>query len=338
MRTGLCPSGAAEMLLNGVTTSVEMYLHEDRIVEATHHAGLRVVADGAIFSGLVATDEGFDADPRLDALDALAAQHLDNELVTIGYGPHSLYDLPPEVIAQIAARAARTGAPVTIHLEETQAERQLVLDRYGMSATELLAETGMLATRPICAHGVWLSASDQELVRSYSAPVAHCPSSNLKLGSGIAPTSSWSERGLDITLGTDGPASNDRIDLWDEMRLAALIARGSSHDPAAARPAEVFHWATRAGGKAIDRPDLGHFSPGARADIVRIDLDQPAFVPGLPEDLLTHLVFSGSSRHITDVWVGGKRAVKDGVLERVDLAEVRHRVRTAAERIAAGVR
>lgn len=324
--------GVAEMLLAGVTTTYEMYLHEDRIAEAGAGVGQRVVACGGIFSGLL---DGDDPTRRLDQLDATRARFADDDLITIGYGPHSLYDLPVEAVREIGRRAIAAGAPVTIHLEETTAERDVVIERDGRPATETLAEVGFLAARPVCAHGVWLSASDQDLLREHGASVVHCPSSNLKLGSGIAPIAAMRERGVTVALGTDGPASNDRLDLWDELRLAGLLARGSTHDPTVARPADVLAWGTRTGGEAIGQPDLGHLSPGARADLVRIDLDQPAFTPGLPEDLLTHLVYSGSSRHVTDVWVGGRQVVADGALTTADLGEIRHETVSIARRLAA---
>ncbi|MEO1061918.1 MAG: amidohydrolase [Actinomycetota bacterium] len=324
--------GVAEMLLAGVTTTYEMYLFEDLIAEAAAELGQRVVACGGIFSGLL---DGDDPSRRLDALDAARARFADHDLVTIGYGPHSLYDLPPAALTEIGRRAVADGVPVTIHLEETEAERELVIDRHGRTATEVLAEIGFLAARPLCAHGVWLSERDQELLREHDAAVVHCPSSNLKLGSGIAPIAAMRERGVTVALGTDGPASNDRLDLWDELRLAGLLARGSTHDPTVARPGDVLAWGTRTGGHAIGQDDVGHLGAGARADLIRIDLDQPAFTPGLPDDLLTHLVFSGSSRHVTDVWVGGRQVVEAKELVTGDLAEIRAESVSIAQRLAA---
>ena len=231
--------------------------------------------------------------------------------------------------------AARSDALFHIHLEETAAERELVKERYGMTATQALADAGCLEPTTIAAHGVWLDETDQRLLAEAGAAVAHCPQSNLKLGSGIAPVAQMLQAGVGVAIGTDGVASNDDLDLWEELKLTPLLARGSTNDPQAMAASTAIDLATRAGAAALGLHDVGHLSVGARADIIRVDLDQPAFSPGL--DLATHLVFGGSSRFVTDVWVDGHHLVSDGRHRTVDMTEAIHEVTVRGRRLAEAV-
>ena len=155
-------------------------------------------------------------------VDATAGKH---ELVQMGFGPHAAYTVPPEGLRAIAAEARARDALLQVHLSETAAECQVVEERYGMSAPALLASEGVLEGRVLAAHAVWLDDEDLGLLAEHDVAVAHCPGSNGKLGSGIAPLRALLERGVRVGLGTDGPASNDDLHLWDEMRLAPLLAR-----------------------------------------------------------------------------------------------------------------
>ncbi len=325
--------GSAEMLLCGVTTSCEMYFFEDQVVDAVQRTGARLVLTPGVVSALLPNG---DVAPRIDELDGYFQRHHDPAgRITVGFAPHSPYDLTPEQVADIARQAQARNALLHIHLEETEAERQLVLDRDGCSATQMLADIGALEGPVLAAHGVWLDETDQRLLIEAGASIAHCPISNLKLGSGIAPTTDWLARGLNVALGTDGVASNDNLDLWEELKLAPLLARGSARDPGVLSAVHALDLATRAGGKAVLLPDVGHLESGTWADIIRIDLDHPAFVPALADDLFTHLVFAGGSRHVTDVWVAGQPVVTDRQITTVDLDEALHECRQRGARLAA---
>lgn len=320
--------GSAEMLLRGVTTSCEMYFFEDAMVDAVTASGARLVLTPGVV-GVMLTNG--DAGPRLDEIDAIHARHHDpTGRVTIGYAPHSPYDLSPEQCAAIAERARAVDAIVHIHLEETEAERQLVIDRHGMSATAMLSEFGVLEGHVLAAHGVWLDADDRRILAAADVAVAHCPQSNLKLGSGIADLTGMLADGLTVAVGTDGPASNDDLDLWEEIRLAALLARGTTRDPRALNPGQALDLATRSAAAAVGLGGVvGELVVGARADVIRLDLDHPGFVPGIESDLLTHLVFAAGASAVTDVWVQGQRVVADRACLSVDVeravAEGRHR-------------
>jgi 5-methylthioadenosine/S-adenosylhomocysteine deaminase len=292
--------------------------------------GARLVITPGIIAAL--SRDG-DIDSRLTAVMEFHGRHHNpGGRISVGFGPHSVYDLSPEQCGRIAAAAAERDAVVHIHLEETRAERTLVEERHGRSATRILAEAGLFDATVVAAHGVWLDAADRAILAEANASVAHCPVSNLKLGSGIAPVAELLADGVNVGLATDGPASNDSLDLWEELKLAPLLARGVNNDPQAMSAATALSLATTGAATAIGLDDVGHLSPGAWADVIRIDLDHPAFHP--LEDLLAQLVFAGSSRFVTDVWVGGDQVVVDGAVRGVDrqavLAEISARGRRLA--------
>src|SRR6202041_3265564 len=184
----------------------------------------------------------------------------------MGFGPHAAYTGPPEGIRTIAAEARARDALLQIHLSETAAECQVVWDRYGMSAPALLASEGVLEGRVLAAHAVWLDDADLALLAEYDVAVAHCPGSNGKLGSGIAPLRALLDRGVRVGLGTDGPASNDDLHLWDELRLAPPPPRPPPGAPVALRSAAPPGLAPRGGGGARG-PPVGSLGVGRPADV-----------------------------------------------------------------------
>ena len=322
--------GSAEMLAAGVTTSCEMYLFEDAVVDAVDASGARLVITPGVISALLR--DGVVGDRIAEIVEFHAAHDGQAGRITVGFAPHSIYDLTPEQCGEIASYARSEGALFHIHLEETEAERQLVIERYGSTATRLLSDVGALEARTIAAHGVWLDDVDRRLLAEAGASVAHCPQSNLKLGSGIAPVAMLLADGVGVGLGTDGAASNDDLDLWEELKLAPLLARGIGHDPAAMSAATALDLATRASARALGLDDVGELRPGARADVIRVDVDQPAFTPGL--DLLGHLVFAGSSRYVTDVWVEGRQVVEASTVTTVDVERAVGEVERRGRRLA----
>jgi 5-methylthioadenosine/S-adenosylhomocysteine deaminase len=327
--------GSIEMLKAGVTTSCEMYLFEEAVIDAVGRSGARLVMTPGIIAALHADAFGVGS-ARVDAVVDLHRRHHEPDgRITVGFGPHSAYDLQIGQVREIAEAARSLDALLHIHLEETRAEREQVIAATGKAATVLLAEHGVLDGRVIAAHGVWLDDTDRALLADAGTAVVHCPQSNLKLGSGIAPIAAHRSAGVRVALGTDGPASNDDLDLWEELKLAPMLARGVAHDPAAMTAVEALELATAAGGDALGL-DVGRLRPGAWADVVRVDLDQPAFTPGLDEDLVAHLVWAGSSRFVTDVWVAGEQVVAGGRCLTVDEDEARHEVTRRGRLLAAG--
>ena len=324
---------SCEMLLSGVTTSVEMYMFEDQVAHAVETTGGRAQVMAGVLGAVSPTPEAFTA--RLDAVSAFCTKYSSPEArVTGGFGPHSVYDLGPERLTELAEAAASVDAMIHVHLEETQGERQQVIDAHGRSATQVLADAGVLSQPTVAAHGVWLDVIDLGLLAQANASVVHCPMSNLKLGSGIADVASWAQAGVGQAIGTDGVASNDNLNMWEDLRFAALLARGTAHDPGAVTAAGALALATKDGAAAIGLPDVGELRPGAWADFIRIDLDQPSFAPGVEQDRFANIVWAGSPQAVTDVWVAGSHVVADRTLTTIDLDQILAAAKEAGNRIA----
>jgi 5-methylthioadenosine/S-adenosylhomocysteine deaminase len=327
---------AAELLRFGVTTSVEMYFHDDLLAQAVDDAGSRCVVSPGIVVAPGWERFGTWAD-RIEWTLRLRDRYADHPRIEVGFGPHSAYVLPDEALVAVGEAARATGAPLTVHLAETEHEGDEVSARHGgATVPQVLADLGLFdVDRVLAAHGIWLTPKDVDLLAASGVAVAHCPSSNAKLASGTAAVPALRRAGIRVGLGTDGPASNNDLDLWEEIRLAALLARMQEKDPTVLPASEALDLATAGGAAALGRPDLGALVPGRWADLVRLDLDDPGFVPVLSDgDLAAHAVWSVSRAAVRDVWVGGRQVVRDGECLTIDVAEAGRRVQAAAARLA----
>jgi 5-methylthioadenosine/S-adenosylhomocysteine deaminase len=266
---------------------------------------------------------------------ALATRAPTRGTLEYGIGPHGAYTLPLPILAKAAAAAREHNLLLHLHVAETATEGDELLARHGLSVPALLAAHDVLGGRVLAAHCVHMDDGDLELWRQHDVAVAHCPASNAKLASGVARVRAMLDRGIRVGLGTDGPASNDALDLLADARLAAQLARLAGASATALTAAEAFWLATGAAAEAIDRPDLGQLQGGRRADLVHVDTRDLAFEPvGDLGDLLAHLVWSGGGRYVRDVWVGGRRVVADGVATTVDVPALRVEVAARAARLA----
>ncbi|MEC3981540.1 amidohydrolase family protein [Amycolatopsis sp. H20-H5] len=333
VRTGML-LGSVEMLRHGVTTSAEMYFDCEQIAEAVLTTGGRALLGPAIMdlphmdwrAQLAAVERWIDTD---------GLRFGPGERVELGYGPHSAYMLTPEGLRAVAESAAARGALVQIHVAEAAAEDLKQRELHG-SVPALLDEVGLLSGRTVAAHAIHLSDADIALFAARGTGMAHCPGSNAKLASGIARVTELRAAGVAVGLGTDGPASNDDIDLWEELQLAPMLARLATGDAMTMTAADAFLLATRGGAKALGRDDLGALEPGRWADLVHVDLDDPAFATGLDvpdEQLLANLVWAAGSRRVRDVWVAGEQVVGEGESLRVDRAKVQASVAETAARL-----
>ncbi len=326
--------GLDELLRGGVTTTCEMYLHSEAVAAAVTDAGIRAVITPGIFDLPGAGPEGSWPTFLEGAATLHAGWHDPDGLVQVGFGPHSTYALPIEGLEATAKLAQELDALVQVHLSETADEVRTVEERHGGTPAGILERTGLLDGPLLAAHAVWLSPSDIDLLADHQVAVAHCPGSNAKLGSGVAPVAELRARGLRVGLGTDGPASNDRLDLWDELRLALRLARATSGDPAALGTGDGLAMATREGASALGL-DVGVLATGRPADLVRLEMDDGAFVTTLkPDELPSHLVWASSAALVTEVWVAGRRVVSGGRCTTVDGPRTRREVATRARRLA----
>ncbi|MEO3876163.1 amidohydrolase family protein [Nonomuraea sp. B12E4] len=271
--------GCIEMLRYGVTTSAEMYFHSEQVVAAALDAGSRVLVAPVYFDlpgrnwrcAMAAIGEWIDQDGlRFGPADR----------VELCYGPHSAYTLPFEALEATAEAAAARGALVHIHLAESQSEDLKQRLEYG-SVPRLLRKAGLLNGRVLAAHSVHLSGADVQLLAEHGVGVSHCPGSNAKLASGRADLAAFRAADVAVGLGTDGPASNDDLDLWEEMRLAAMLTRLSAMDALAMTAREMLLMATRGGAAALGRADIGTLEPGRWADMIHLSVDGPPFSAGL---------------------------------------------------------
>jgi 5-methylthioadenosine/S-adenosylhomocysteine deaminase len=326
-------AASAEMLRNGVTTSVEMYFHPERIAAAVGTTGARTI----IATPLIPLPGMPPFEEQLRYAVDLAAGVPDDGRVEFGIGPHAAYTVPLPVLRAAAAAAREHGLLLHLHVAETAAEGADLLAAHGLSVPALLAAHDILGGRVLAAHCVHMDDGDLDLWAEYDVAVAHCPASNAKLASGIAPLRAMLDRGIRVGMGTDGPASNDGLDLLADLRLAASFARLAGRSATALTAAEAIWLGTGAAADAVGRPDLGQLVAGRRADLVHVDVRDLVFEPvGDPADLLAHLVWSGAGRHVRDVWVGGRQVVREGAATTVDAGALRCDVAERAARLAAG--
>ena len=330
----------AELLRFGVTTTCEAYFFEDALADAVIDAGARAVVTPGVLElpGQQSGDQRWWVRRTDQIADFHARRHGELGRLDVGFAPHAAYTVPLPGLVHIAEVARDLGALFHIHLAETAEECRRFADEHGDSTPAVLARSGVLDGRVLAAHSIWLSEADIDLYQRYDVAVAHCPQSNAKLASGVAPLVAFLARGIRVGLGTDGPASNNDLDLWEEIRLAAMVARIREQDADALPAAAALELATRGAGAALGRPDLGVLAPGGRADMIALRLDDPAFVPMLGDDrMVEHLVWSASSRLVTDVWVAGVPVVVAGECLTVDVDRACHEVETRARRLSMAV-
>ncbi|WP_448641539.1 amidohydrolase family protein [Geodermatophilus sp. URMC 63] len=324
-------AASAELLRGGVTTSVEMYFSPERIAAAVGATGARalIAAPMVPLPGMPPLEE------QMAAAVDLAAGVPGDGTVEYGLGPHAAYTVPLPLLRRAAELAREHGLLLHLHVAETASEGADLLAAHGLSVPALLAAHDVLGGRVLAAHCVHVDDGDLELFAEYDVAVAHCPASNAKLASGVAPVRDMLDRRIRVGLGTDGPASNDGLDLLADVRLAAQLARLRGSSATALTAAEAFWLATGGAADAIGRPDLGQVEAGRRADLVHVDTRDLGFEPvGDAADWLTHLVWSGVSRLVRDVWVGGRQVVADGAVTTVDVGALRTEVAQRAARLA----
>ncbi len=324
--------GAAELLQRGVTTSSEMYFHAPELAQAAIDAGLRSVVAAPLIEGNPAF--GTVEDQLADAV-AMAGRFADDPQIDVALGPHSVYALSRSALEQVAAAADQTGLLVHIHVAELPAENAMSAERHGMAVVPLLDAVGMLDGPMLAAHGIWLDDRDRQRLARSQTGVAHCPTSNLRHANGMASVVALRRAGIPVALGTDGPASAPRLDLFAEMRLALGLARGSELSAQVMTPRQALAMATSSGAEVLGRDDIGTLRPGSQADLICIDIEPSVFGPTLePEDLITHLVWGGAPSEVRHVWVGGRQLVRDGQVQSVDLDRASTEVAARAARIA----
>jgi 5-methylthioadenosine/S-adenosylhomocysteine deaminase len=310
---------ALEMIRSGTTTFADMYYFEDQVAEAAKEAGLRAVA-GETVIGFPAPDNPTTKD-TLAYTERFLARWKGDPLVTAAVAPHSTYLTSPEDIQAASALADRYGAPLLIHLSESPDEQRQVRERYGKTPTEHLRDLGVLRKGVVAAHGVWLAPGDRAILKRAEVGVAHCPQSNMKIASGTAPVAEMLKEGLRLGLGTDGAASNNDLDMFEEMLTAALLAKHATGDPTNAPAAAVLEMATLGGARALGMEDrIGSLEAGKRADLVVVGLGRARATPVY--DPVSHLVYAAKGADVRQVVVEGRVLLDGGRVTTLDEAAV----------------
>ncbi len=297
-----------EMLEGGITCFNDMYFFPEASLQAATQAGQRIA------SGLIVLDFpsawAADADAYLQQGLAVRDQWLDNPLAHFCLAPHAPYSVSDRSFEKVATYSNQLDLPIHIHLHETLDEITQSLDRYHLRPLERLHRLGLVGPQFLAVHAVHLNPDEQALLAEHGASIAHCPSSNLKLASGVAPIASMLAHDLTPGLGTDSAASNNRLDLWEEMRLAALLAKGTSGQAEAVPAHQALAMATIYGAQALGLDSrIGSLTVGKEADLVAVDLSGPETQPCF--DPVSQLVYSAGRAQVSAVWIAGQAVVHE---------------------------
>jgi len=312
---------AVEMIRSGTTRFFDMYWHADQVARAVTDAGLRATVSVVLLDAL---DAAKGDELRAKALESLETLSSFGPLVTPSLGPHAIYTVSGDSLAWIAEAAAERDVPVQIHLSETEAEVDDCVQAHGSRPATYLDQLGLLGPRSVLAHGVWLDRAELELIAERGATIVTNPAANMKLAVGGAfPYPAAAELGVPLGLGTDGPSSNNNLDLFEEKKIFALLQKHAASDPSVASAAEVLELARGRASMLLGGTPL---APGEPADFLLLRADEPELTVG---DAEANLVYAANGSAVDTTVVGGRVLMRDREIEGVDevVAEVRERAR-----------
>ena len=326
---------AVEMLRSGVTCFADMWTEVPSTARAVAQVGLRA---------LLAYNLRDFGDSRQTAIEidraVLAWRECDgmgDGRIRVGLGPHSIYACTPTMLRRARELASKHGLLLQIHVSETRREFEQSVERHGLSPIAYLDRMGFLGTDAIAAHAVWLGDGDLDILRRRGVRVAHCVASNLKLGSGVAPVMDLRSSGVAVGVGTDGPASNNSLDVLADLKIVALLQKGTGHVPREMPAADVVAMATVDGAAILGYgEELGRLAPGCLADIVLVDTRRAhltPFHPNHPAQAYAHLVYSAKSTDVRTVIVDGRIRMLDRAIPGLDENEVIEGAQQASSRI-----
>src|SRR4051794_28818860 len=328
--------GILEMLLSGTTTFTDMYYFEEIVAEAAKEAGMRGVLGETVIGFPVADNKT----PQ-DALvytEKFMTRFKGDPLVTAAVAPHSVYTVPDEMLKASRALANKYDAPLLIHVSETKKENDDALARRKMTPTKILESLGVLTGRTVAAHAVWVDDEDLAILKRRGVGVAHCPSSNMKLASGVAPIVKMLSLDIAVGLGPDGPAgSNNDFDLFEEMDLAAKLQKVTTMNPQALPAAAALEMATIRGARALGmEKEIGSLEAGKRADAILVRIDRPHALPIY--DAVSQMVYALKAGDVRDVMVNGKPVVRDGRILTLNQALVLQKAEEYRAKISASLK
>ncbi len=325
-----------EMIESGTTSFVDMYFYPEVIARVVESCGLRAIVAAPHIDfpspGFTGWDDSFAA-----AIAFVESWQDKHPRITPAFAPHAPYTVVPEHIAQTAQKAAELNAPVSMHIAEAPSESEIIFERYETTPIQHVAATGLFDRQLIGAHMIQLDDEDIALVAEKGVGAVHNPTSNMKLGAGVSPVTAMIAAGVNVGLGTDGAASNNDLDMWEEIRLAALVHKLKSGDPEALPAPTALAMATRMGAKAVGLDsDVGQLVPGLQADLIQVDFSQQRHGPLY--DVTSHLVYVLDSQDVVTTMVAGQLLMRDrkvltidGEALRKDVRQVRDAIRAALE-------
>ena len=320
----------AEMLRGGITCFNDMYFFPEAAAKAALSAGMRA-AIGIIvieFPSSYAGDPEDYLNKGLATRDELRSQ----SLLSFCMAPHAPYTVSDKTFEKLHTYAQQLDLPIHIHMQETEDEIQQSLMQYKMRPLERLHKLGLLGPNFIAVHAVHLTPQEIALLANEACSVAHCPSSNLKLASGIAPVAALLDHGINVGLGSDGAASNNRLDLFEEMRLAAMLAKAAAKQADALPAYQALQMATLNGAKALGLDGkIGSLAPGKAADITAVDYSALELSPCF--DPVSHLVYAAGREQVSHVWVNGKLLLDNRQLTTLNTKELAAKARYWQEKI-----
>jgi 5-methylthioadenosine/S-adenosylhomocysteine deaminase len=320
-----------EMIRGGTTTFVDMYYYPDTIADVVDRCGMR-----AMISATVIDQRSPDAENANDSIQKgngfVERWQGKNDRITPIFGPHANYTLNAEQLAETRAAAMKYGVPISIHLSESPFEVQYSKDTYGMTSIDMFESIGFFEGPTIAAHVVWPTEEEIPILAERKVGVIHNPTSNMKIASGIAPIVQMLAAGVRVGLGTDGAASNNDLDMWEEMRLASLLQKVDRMNPEVMSAATVLTMATRGGATAIGLGDtIGSLEAGKRADVIQVAFDDVHHVPTY--DVISHLVWVTDEQDVASVVVDGKVLMLEGEMLTIDTDRVTVEASALAARI-----
>jgi 5-methylthioadenosine/S-adenosylhomocysteine deaminase len=326
---------ALEMIRSGTTAYVDMYYFEEEIARATKEAGLRGVLGQTVIQFPV-PDAKTPAD-GVQRAEAFIRQFQNDELIVPAIAPHAVYTLDAATLVKTRDVAVKYGVPLVIHLGETEDEIRMSLEQHKARPVALLDKLAFWKPLVIAAHGVWMTNDEIALLRKNNVGVAHNPESNMKLASGTAPVMDYLKAGVTLGLGTDGAASNNDLDMFEAMRLAALLHKHATRDPRAVSAQVALEMATIGGAAVIGKRDrLGSIEAGKLADLLLVRMDQPRQTPMY--DPVSHLVYVTRGDDVDTTIVQGKVLMRGRKVLTMNEPAVLAEARKAAEAVRQAVR
>jgi len=319
----------AEMIRSGTTAFADMYFHMDEVVEAVDRAGLRArIAHGVVTVGKDAADARADLEEGITVAEEFDGRA--NGRIRTAFAPHSLTTVSEGLLAEFVPKARDANVPLHYHANETRDEVTPIVDEHGQRPLSYADSLGMLRGDDFLAHGVHVDGAEIELLAERGTSVIHCPASNMKLASGIAPVQQLLDAGVGVALGTDGAASNNDLDVFDEMRDAAMVGKLAADDPSAVPAETVVRMATEGGNRALGF-EGGRIEEGAPADLIVVDFDAPRMTPVHEE--VSHLAYAATGSDVRHTVVDGEILLRDRQLTTLDVAAVRERAESRAASI-----